>query len=86
VPNADEAIRILESRDDMSIVFTDISMPSSMDGIRLAATVRNRRPPIRLVVVSGHVTEDPELPSDARFFRKPYPAETMIATLREFAA
>ena len=34
---ADEAILILESRDDISIVFTDVRMPGSMDGIRLAA-------------------------------------------------
>ena len=40
--NADEAILILESRDDISIVFTDVRMPGSMDGIRLAAAVRDR--------------------------------------------
>ena len=32
--DADEAIRILESRGDIRIVFTDINMPGSMDGIK----------------------------------------------------
>jgi CheY-like chemotaxis protein len=37
--NADEAIQILESRTDIRIVFTDINMPGSMDGIKLANAV-----------------------------------------------
>jgi CheY-like chemotaxis protein len=40
--NADEAILVLESRDDVKIVFTDVRMPGSMDGIRLAGAVRDR--------------------------------------------
>jgi two-component system, response regulator PdtaR len=84
-PNADEAILILESRDDISIVFTDVRMPGSMDGIRLAAAVRDRWPPIKLVVVSGHVTGESERPSGTHFFRKPYVAERIAATLHELA-
>jgi CheY-like chemotaxis protein len=83
--NADEAILILESRDDISIVFTDVRMPGSMDGIRLAAAVRDRWPPIKLVVVSGHVTGESELPSGTHFYRKPYVAEKIAASLHELA-
>jgi CheY-like chemotaxis protein len=83
--NADEAILILESRDDVRIVFTDVRMPGSMDGIRLAGAVRDRWPPIKLVVVSGHMYSDPQLPDGARFFRKPYSSEQIVATLREMA-
>jgi CheY-like chemotaxis protein len=46
--DADEAIRILESRNDIRAVFTDVQMPGSMDGIRLARVVRNRWPPVAL--------------------------------------
>ena len=81
--NADEAILILESRDDIGIVFTDVRMPGSMDGIRLAAAVRDRWPPIKLVVVSGHVTGESELPSGTHFYRKPYVAEKIAASLHE---
>jgi two-component system, response regulator PdtaR len=83
--NADAAIRILESRDDIGVVFTDVRMPGTMDGLRLAAAVRDRWPPIRLMVVSGHLVQEPELPDDARFFRKPYPTAEIISTLRELA-
>lgn len=81
--NADEAILILELRDDIGIVFTDVRMPGSMDGIRLAAAVRDRWPPIKLVVVSGHVTGESELPSGTHFYRKPYVAEKIAASLHE---
>lgn len=40
--NADEAISIFDSRDDIGIVFTDINMPGSMNGIELARAVRGR--------------------------------------------
>jgi CheY-like chemotaxis protein len=48
--NADEAIRILESRNDIRVVFTDVQMPGSMDGLKLAHAVRNRWPPIKIIV------------------------------------
>jgi CheY-like chemotaxis protein len=83
--DADEAIRILESRDDIRIVFTDVRMPGSMDGLKLAAAVRDRWPPIRLLVVSGNQTADPPLPEDARFFSKPYISENIVSALRELA-
>ena len=56
--NADEAIAILENRSDIVLLFTDVNMPGSMDGLKLAHAVRNRWPPIKIVVVSGHVQKD----------------------------
>lgn len=84
--NADEAIRILEVRRDVRVVFTDVRMPGSMDGVRLAVAVRERWPPIKLLIVSGHFVKGPELPEGARFLRKPYTSEAIISTLRELAA
>jgi DNA-binding NtrC family response regulator len=69
---ADEAIEILVARPEVEILFTDIDMPRGVDGLKLAAAVRDRWPPIKIVVTSGHrtVTAD-QLPVDARFFSKP---------------
>jgi CheY-like chemotaxis protein len=53
VYDADQAILILESRADIGLLFTDIDMPGSMDGLKLMATVRNRWPPIPIIVTSG---------------------------------
>jgi two-component system, response regulator PdtaR len=85
--NADEAIAILESRSDIALLLTDVNMPGSMDGLKLAHAVRNRWPPIRIVVVSGHVQLDQDaLPSDSRFFGKPFEAQKLIGELRNMIA
>jgi CheY-like chemotaxis protein len=82
--NADEAIQILESRDDIRIVFTDIHMPGSIDGLKLAHAVRNRWPPIQLIVTSGRESvPESALPSGGRFFGKPYEPSQIARTLHE---
>jgi two-component system, response regulator PdtaR len=82
--NADDAILVLESRLDITVVFTDIQMPGSMDGLKLAAAIRGRWPPIKIVATSGllRITED-DLPSGSLFLPKPYSAQQIVASLRE---
>jgi DNA-binding NtrC family response regulator len=85
--NADHAVRILESRDDVRIVFTDIDMPGSMDGMKLAAAVRNRWPPIEIILTSGlYDVKRDEMPARSVFLRKPYRSDEVVATLRRMAA
>ena len=84
--NADLAVAILEARTDIRIVFTDIDMPGSLDGLKLAAAVRDRWPPIDIVIVSGLKRPDLELPARAVFFAKPYNIDTVTATLEQMAA
>jgi two-component system, response regulator PdtaR len=82
--NADEAIAVLEGRSDIHTIITDINMPGSMDGLRLAAAVRDRWPPIKIIVVTGHKPlELDELPNDSLFVAKPYTAARMIAAVSE---
>ena len=85
--NADEAVNILEGRDDISIIFTDIDMPGTMDGMKLAAAARDRWPPIRIIITSGHrVVPEANLPDGAVFFAKPYDIDKVTAQLRRMAA
>lgn len=84
--NADEAVAILESRTDIRLVFTDVDMPGSMDGMKLAAAIRGRWPPIEIIIVSGHRTVDlDELPERSRFFQKPYSTSEIIAAMHDMA-
>ena len=81
--NADEAISILESRSDISVLFTDIQMPGSMDGLKLAHAVHDRWPSIKIILVSGQMNpSDAERPADSRFFGKPLSVEKMIIELQ----
>jgi CheY-like chemotaxis protein len=82
--DADEAIEILEGRLDITIVFTDVNMPGSMDGLKLAAAIRGRWPPIKIVATSGKAKlSADDLPSGSRFLAKPYSAREIVGTLRE---
>lgn len=77
--DADEAIRILESRDDIDLVFTDVQMPGTMDGIKLSHHIRDRWPPVKLILASGAtIIEESSLPGGSRFFSKPYDDTTII--------
>jgi CheY-like chemotaxis protein len=81
--DADEAVAILESRSDIALLFTDIQMPGSMDGLKLAHAVHQRWPPIKIILVSGQLKlANADLPADSRFFGKPLEAEEMIAEMR----
>jgi two-component sensor histidine kinase/DNA-binding NarL/FixJ family response regulator len=81
--NADEAISILESRSDISLLFTDIQMPGSIDGLRLAHAVHDRWPSIKIILVSGRARpSEAERPADSRFFGKPLGVEQMITELQ----
>jgi CheY-like chemotaxis protein len=80
--NADDAIGILESRSDIDIVFSDVQMPGTMDGMRLVAVIRRRWPPIRLILTSGKsLPPDAELPLGAVFIPKPYSYESLEGAL-----
>src|ERR1700728_1148678 len=84
--NADEAIEILESRNDIRVIFTDIHMPGSMDGLKLAHAVRHRWPPIKIIVTSGReYLSEHDLPEGGRFFPKPYAPVQVQAALRKWA-
>jgi two-component system, response regulator PdtaR len=78
--DADEAIEALERVRDIQLVITDIDMPGSMDGLRLAAAIRDRWPPIHLIVVTGLAPPNrSELPRDSLFVPKPYGAARLVS-------
>jgi CheY-like chemotaxis protein len=81
--DADEAVAILESRSDIALMFTDIQMPGSMDGLKLAHTVHKRWPPIKIILVSGQLKPaNLDIPANSRFYGKPLEAKEMIAELQ----
>jgi len=85
--DGDEAIGILESRFDISVVFTDIQIPGSMDGLKLAQAIRGRWPPIKIVATSGRVgVTQRDLPEGGRFLSKPYSPNEITGVLRELLA
>jgi CheY-like chemotaxis protein len=81
--NADDAIKILETRNDIRVVFTDVHMPGSIDGLRLAHAVRDRWPPIKIIVTSGRlVLSERDLPEGGPFLAKPYELRQLAEVVR----
>jgi len=83
--NADEALAILGCGSEVHLLFSDINMPGSMDGLELAAIVKHRWPRVRLLVTSGHRDmQSVQLPETAKFIRKPWTSAALINCVREF--
>jgi CheY-like chemotaxis protein len=80
-PDADSALMILHSRNDVRAVFTDIRMPGSLNGMELAHFVRKRWPHIRLMVTSSPQQWD-GFPANWRYIQKPYAPAHVATALR----
>src|ERR1700678_4847651 len=84
---ADAAIALLELHKEIRLIFTDVDMPGSMDGLKLAHYVRGRWPPVKIIVTSGKATlRGEELPAGAVFLGKPYHPEHVKHKVRELMA
>ncbi|WP_237478053.1 response regulator [Lichenibacterium dinghuense] len=84
--SVDEAIRILESRTDIRTVFTDLDMRGSTAGMKLALSIRDRWPPIELLLISSQPWKDDELPHRGVLIGKPFDRRRIVDQLRRFAA
>ncbi len=85
--DADTAIRLLDAHPEISVMITDIAMPGSMDGLRLAHHVRDRWPPVKIIVASGRIeTQLGELPADTVFIPKPFVHDAIDAAVRRLTA
>jgi two-component system, response regulator PdtaR len=81
--SADEAVAILESRSDIALLFAEVQMPGSMDGLILARPVRNRWPAIKIILVSGRVElSEHDRPANSRFFQKPFATKQKVEGLK----
>ena len=86
-PDADAAISVLEARTDIRLIFTDIDMPGSMDGLALAHAVANRWPPVRIIATSGHFkVSQTDLPTGGKFIPKPYRQHQLVDVLSGLSA
>ena len=83
--DTDTAIAIIEANPAIRVVLTDIDLPGSMDGLRLAAAIRRRWPPIELIVTSGAVTPAAgELPERGVFVPKPLDPRRVLSAIDGF--
>ena len=86
--SGEAALSYIEDRSaEVLVVFTDIRMPGSVDGLMLAKIVAQRWPWIRVVLASGQTqAEELALPREMRFIRKPFSPAELIDTMSEWPA
>lgn len=85
--NADEALAILYARADIDLVFTDVEMPGTMNGLKLCQFIRERWPPVKLILVSGAaILAEHDLPEGSRFFGKPYHDHAIVKEMARMLA
>lgn len=81
----DEAVAILETRTDIRTVFADLDMRGSIPGMKLALSIRDRWPPIELLLISAQPWKADQLPSRGVCLSKPFDRRKIVAALRNFA-
>ncbi len=81
--NADEALRILEATPEVRVVFSDVEMPGSLDGLGLAHRICQRWPRIGILLTSGHRVRAEMIPREGRFLAKPYDGRVLVRQIEE---
>ena len=82
-PNGDDALAVLKTEEGVRLVVTDMRMPGEIDGGALVSWLRQEKPHIKVIVVSGNLAVD-VLPAsaDARF-SKPLNMEALLHQVRD---
>jgi CheY-like chemotaxis protein len=77
--NADEALAYVRTDDRVQIVFTDVRMPGSMDGLELAKRLQADFPLIKVFLTSGHLR--PHEVFDGMLIPKPYKLTEVVSQI-----
>jgi CheY-like chemotaxis protein len=85
--NADQALELLAADSDVQLLFTDVNMPGTINGLALARQVHDRWPHIGIMVASANRAPQPEdLPVGSRFEQKPYCIDAVVRHARELTS
>ena len=83
--SADEAVELLNIHWESTVLlFSDVDMPGSMNGVGLARHVAEHWPKIDIVIASGHILpEEGDMPAKATFIAKPFNHRMVVDHLNE---
>jgi two-component system, response regulator PdtaR len=86
-PSADYAVLVLDKRDDIRVVFTDVDMPGRLNGFQLARHIQDHHHRVRVIIGSGKCRPAPnDIAPGTRFLQKPYALEVLVREVRRLAA
>jgi PAS domain S-box-containing protein len=75
--SAEAALKLLEAGTKIDLVFSDIVMPGTIDGVGLAREIRSRYPNLPVALTTGYSDAAKAAPSNLRILRKPFDTEAL---------
>ncbi len=81
--SAEEALKLLADGTKIDLVFSDIVMPGTIDGVGLAGEIRSQYPHVPVVLTTGYSDAAQAAPSDLRILRKPFDTDALRGFLSE---
>ena len=84
--NADEAIALLQKQTPIALLFTDVHLPGSMDGLALARLAQETHPGVKVVITTGNGAVRNDGHGGDAFFRKPYRLDRVVASIERLLA
>ncbi len=81
--SADAALRLLADGTKIDLVFSDIVMPGTIDGVGLASEIKSHYPDLPVILTTGYSDAARAAPSHLRILRKPFDSDALKGFIRE---
>jgi PAS domain S-box-containing protein len=81
--SAEAALQLLETGTKIDLVFSDIVMPGTIDGVGLAREIRSRYPNLRIALTTGYSDAAKAAPSNLRILKKPFDTEALRELIQD---
>jgi DNA-binding NtrC family response regulator len=84
--SAEAALKLLEAGTRIDLVFSDIVMPGTIDGVGLAREIRSRYPNLPVILTTGYSDAANAVPSSIKVLRKPFDTEALRDFIHDYYA
>ncbi len=84
--SADAALKLLADGANVDLVFSDIVMPGTIDGVSLANELRSRYPTLPVILTTGYSDAAKAAPPDLKIIHKPFDADTLLSFIKDTIA
>ena len=81
--SADAALKLLANGTKVDLVFSDIVMPGTIDGVGLASEIRSRYPSLPVILTTGYSDAAQAAPSDLKILRKPFDTDALRSFIQD---
>jgi PAS domain S-box-containing protein len=81
--SAEAALKLLADGVKIDLVFSDIVMPGTIDGVGLANEIRSQYPNLPVLLTTGYSDAVGAAPADLRILRKPFDADALKGFIQD---